>query len=88
MGWFELSWEQLTIAIEQADKLVEVFSSTRNEFDQINADDFNEYLHKYPSNFEDALIDSTKISSVIKKMNKNSATVHGDIPLKLISEFI
>ena len=35
--------------IEQADKLVGVFSSTCHEFDPINADNFSEYLHEHPN---------------------------------------
>ena len=45
-------------------------------------------MSKKAINFDENLIDPSKISLVLKKMNLKSATVKGDVPIKLISEFV
>ena len=59
---------------EQVSKIAEFYSSTRNQYPPVEEDDFDEFSNADPS---DLFINPTKIPEVIKKMNKNSATILG-----------
>ena len=69
---------------EQADIIAEHYSEISNQYDEINPDDFTEYLD---SNCSPPVIEPLKVYQVIESMNKKAATVPGDIPMKIIAEF-
>ena len=72
---------------EQAERLLKYYSSTRNEYSPVNREHFSNFLNTENLDPSNIFIDPSKIPEVIRKMNINSATVPGDIPLKLLNIF-
>ena len=86
----ESSVEELTSQSvdQQADTLADFFSSTRNKFEPISAEHFNEFTTTHSmSGFEENYVTPHKIQEVIKSMKKKSSTVKDDIRIKILSEF-
>ena len=72
----------------QANKLADFYASTRNQFEPINSSMFPEFNNMdYSDGLNDLLIEPSKISMVVSKMNKKSSSVAGDLPMKLITQF-
>ena len=72
---------------QQAQLIADFYANTRNKFDPINRDDFSEYLQENDLDLSSVLILPSKIEEVMLKMNRNSSTVKGDIPFKVLLEF-
>ena len=71
--------------LQAAQKIGEHFSNISNEYDPIDAEAFKDYLKE--NNSKPPKVEPRKVHKVIQTMNKKAATVDGDIPMKLISEF-
>ena len=73
---------------DQAKKIAEFYASTRNLFDPVNRNDFSDYLSdlNYESLSEN-LFTQQQIEEIINKLNSKSATVLGDLPMKIINLF-
>ena len=69
---------------EQANMIAEHYASISNQYDAITADDFPEYQDK---EFCPPSIEPWKVNKIIQSLNKKAATILGDIPMKIISEF-
>ena len=78
-----------TLSVEQqANSLVNYFSTTRNKFQPINKDDYSEYFSpQNMSSCSENFISSEEIIQVIGQINKKSAALKNDIPIKLLSKF-
>ena len=64
------------------------FSSTRNKFEPITTDHFKDITATHnQSGFEENFVTPHRIKEVFKGMNKKSATIKDDIPIKLLAEF-
>ena len=73
---------------QQAECLVNYFSSTRNKFEPIRKADYKEYFSSQNfSNCHENYISPQDIIKVLGQINKKSATVKNDIPMKLITQF-
>ena len=73
---------------QQANKIVDFYASTRNLFEPINPSDFQDFMDFDPNEDLSALlIEPRKIMQIVKKMNKKSACVSGDLPMKIVTEF-
>ena len=70
---------------EQADKIADHYAGISQLYQPVTKADFPEYSD--PSKFSPPKISPSKIEKAIKTMNKKSAGVPGDIPMKLIAEF-
>ena len=86
---FSLIDEFQNIKVEdQADTIVNFYSQTRNLFDPVLREDFPDFYngntHLEPSTL---FIQPSKVSEVLKSINRNAATVSNDIPIKLFVEF-
>ena len=71
---------------EQVEVIADHYAAVSNLYEPVHNADFKEYLEKHSSK-KPPNITPTKVMKVIKKMNRNSATVPGDLPMKLISLF-
>ena len=73
---------------DQAKKIAEFYASPCNLFDPVNKNDFSDYLSdlNYESLSEN-LITPQQIEEIINKLNSKSATVLGDLPMKIINLF-
>lgn len=72
----------------QANKITEFFSSTRNQYDRLTNEDFCDYFHGY--NYDECAVDFVSpqnIEGIISTLNKRSACVVGDIPMKIVNLF-
>ena len=73
---------------QQAKCVTEHYSSISNQYQQVQASDFQEYLSSSLDGSNPAPnIEPLKVYNIIQKMNKKTATVPNDIPMKLIDEF-
>ena len=70
---------------QQADKIADHYAGISQLYQPVTNADFPEYSN--PSKFSPPKISPSKIEKAIKTMNKKSAGVPGDIPMKLIAEF-
>ena len=68
---------------QQAEIIANHYSKISNQYEQINSADFLQYQDTSSL----AEIEPLKVYNIIKTMNKKAATVPGDLPMKLISEF-
>ena len=73
--------------MEQAERIADHYSAISNQYEQIKSEDFKEYFNPIRGGKPVPTIEPRKVHQIIHKMNKNAATVQGDIPIKLISEF-
>ena len=73
--------------IEEANKFLSFYATTRGSFQPIDSARFSHLLHDAQENVHQVLTTPLKICEVIKHMNQKSASVHGDIPFKLFSYF-
>ena len=69
---------------EQAEMIAQYFSSIPNEYDALKTDDI-----KIPTFSEDQVLQfhPSQVWLRLTKIKTNKATVHGDLPAKLIKEF-
>ena len=71
---------------QQAEAIADHYSKVSNLYEPVRNEHFEEYLQKNstekPPNIGPYLVYRT-----IRKMNKNSATIPGDLPMKLISKY-
>ena len=73
---------------QQSEQIVDFYATTRNHFQPIQNSDFSEYIENHKTaDLSNILVSQTKIQYVIRKMNKKSSCIPGDLPIKLISEF-
>ena len=73
---------------QQANQIADFYASTRNLFQPLNPNDFQDYMNQ--DQYEDLstlLIEPRKIMEIVKNMNRKSASVNGDLPMKLVTEF-
>ena len=70
---------------EQSEVIANHYSKISNEFDPVDENEFIDYLKE--NRIKAPHVEPRKIDKVIKTMNKKAATIKGDIPMKLISEF-
>ena len=72
----------------QAEKLVNYFSSTRNKFEPIMKEHYSDYFSEQNlSRCSENFISPDDIIQVFSQINKKSATVKNDIPMKLLFQF-
>ena len=72
---------------QQAEKIVDFYSSTRNNFQPLTNNDFPSFTNDFKKNdVSDILISPEIIQLTIKGLNKKSACVEGDLPIKIIAE--
>ena len=69
----------------QAEKIADHYASISQEYKPVLADDFPEYAK--PSNIAPPRVSRSKVEKLIKSMNKKSAGVPGDVPMRIIAEF-
>ena len=69
---------------EQAEVIASHYCKISNEYDPINEEEFKEFIDE---KFKAPKVEPRKVHKIIQTMNKKSATVEGDIPMRLISEF-
>ena len=73
---------------DQANQIADHFASTRNSYQRVEYAHFSEVLEGLdPDTFVENLVTPNEIQEVIKNLNKNSACVLGDVPMKIISLF-
>ena len=70
---------------DQAEKIADHYASISQLYEPVTDSDYPEYA--IPSNFSPPKVTCSKVEKTIKSMNKKSAGVPGDIPMKLIAEF-
>ena len=70
---------------DQAEKIADHYASISQLYEPVTDLDYPEYA--VPSNFSPPKVTCSKVEKTIKSMNKKSAGVPGDIPMKLIAEF-
>ena len=71
---------------EQVEVIADHYAAVSNLYEPVHNVDFKDYLEEHSSK-KPPNIKPYKVMKVIKKMNRNSATVPGDLPMKLISLF-
>ena len=69
---------------EQAESIADHYASISNHYKPVQKNDFEEFLKNVPP---PPNIGPFKVLKTIRKMRKNVATVKGDFPMKIISEF-
>ena len=72
---------------QQADEIVNYFASTRNLYDEVKSSDFPQYQKVHIFNYEENFVTPEIIINTINKINRKSACVKGDIPIKIIHTF-
>ena len=73
---------------QQAENLVDYYSSTRNKFEPIIKEQYSDYFSEQNlSTCSENFINPEDIIQVFSKINKKSATVKNDIPMKLLCQF-
>ena len=70
---------------DQAEVIADHYSAISNLYDPLDYNDFSDYLSNNCT--APPKVQPRKVHSIIKTMNMKAATVKGDIPIKLISEF-
>ena len=70
---------------DQAEKIADHYASVSQLYEPVKKEDFPEY--SVPSTFSPPRVTASKVEKTIKSMNKKSAGVPGDLPMKLIAEF-
>ena len=71
---------------EQAEMIANHYASISNLYKPVNSEDFKDFLDKNSCS-KPPNISPYKILKVINKMNRNSATCPGDLPMKIIYMF-
>ena len=71
--------------LQQAECIADHYASISNLYKPVKKEDFEDYLKNVSS--KPPNIGPYKVLKSIKKMRKNAATVKGDLPMKIISEF-
>ena len=72
-------------AKQQAECIADHYASISNMYEPVKEEDFQDFLKNIttvPPN-----VGPFKVLKTIRKMKKNVATVKGDLPMKIISEF-
>ena len=69
---------------EQAQKIADFFSSTRNLYKRVENEDFPEHSDPKNQNFEENLVTPGKIQDVIKNLNQKSSCIFDDVPMRVI----
>ena len=72
---------------EQAERIAQHYSQISNQYEPVLESDFPNSIPMVRGGSAPPTIEPLKVYQVIKKMNKNAATVPNDIPIKLIDEF-
>jgi hypothetical protein len=67
---------------QQAERIADHYSAISNHYEQIKSEDFLSF--KDTSSLP--LIEPLKVHKVVGTMNNKSATIPGDLPMRLISE--
>ena len=70
---------------EQVEKIADHYASISNLYQPIRAEDFPDYLNA--DNPSPPQVSVSKVSKIIKSMNKKAAAVPGDLPMRIIAEF-
>ena len=70
---------------QQAECIADHYASISNLYQPVKNENFEEYLKNISS--KPPNIGPFKVLKTIRKMRKNAATVKGDLPMKIISEF-
>ena len=70
---------------EQVEKIADHYASISNLYQPIKAEDFPEYLNT--QNFSPPKISVSKVSKIIRGMNKKASAVPGNLPMRVIAEF-
>ena len=71
---------------EQVEKIAEHYAAISNLYKPVKNDDFQHYLDNHKSE-KPPNVSPYKVIKMIKKMNKNSATSPGDLPMRIIALF-
>ena len=71
---------------QQVEIIADHYSKVSNLYQPVKKEHFEEYLKQH-SKEKPPNIGPYKVYRTIKKMNKNSATIPGDLPMKIISKF-
>ena len=71
---------------QQREIIADHYARVSNQYEPVKKEDFQEYLQEH-SNLKPPNIGPYKVLKAIKKMNKNSSTIPGDLPMKIISSF-
>ena len=72
---------------EQAERIADHYSTISNQYEQVKSDDFKEYFKDTKDGNAVPNVEPLKVHQIIQTMNQKAATVQGDIPIKLITEF-
>ena len=73
---------------EQANKFVQFYAKTRNQFKAVQKDEFSEYFESDArQDLSDILTTPGQVERIIRSMNTKSACVPGDIPFKVMHYF-
>ena len=72
---------------EQADIIAKHYSDISNEYEPIQEQQFSEYFNLLSNENSPPEIQPHEVNKIIGKLNKKSATVQNDIPVKLLCEF-
>ena len=71
---------------QQMEVIADHYAKVSTIYEPVKNEDFGEYLKKH-SHEKPPHIGPDKILKTIKKMNKNAATIPGDLPMKIIDRF-
>ena len=71
----------------QPDVLATHFAQTRNLFEPVKSEDFEDFLRGRLLDPQTLFIQPQKICDVLRTINQNAATVKDDIPVKLFTQF-
>ena len=71
---------------QQVEAIADHYAAISNLYEPVKEEDFKDYLEKNRSQ-KPPNITPYKVLKTIKKMNKNSSTVPGDLPMRIISLF-
>ena len=70
---------------DQAQKIADFFSSTRNLYRRVEYKDFPEFTNQNCQNFAENLVTPKNIEDVIKNLNQKSSCIFDDLPMKIIN---
>ena len=83
------SYFQLQRMIQlQSNKFVNFYAETRNQYEPLNSDDFSDFLqNEAQQDVHSVLTTPSQVADVISSLNKRSACIQSDIPMKIFSFF-
>ena len=70
---------------DQAQKIADFFSSTRNLYRRVEFEDFPDFSNQNCQNFAENLVTPKNIEDVIKNLNQKSSCIFDDLPMKIIN---